>query len=68
MYSSLIIIFNLRQKYPGAVQTSLVFFLIYYLTINFCVNLFDFFWNYMAQGITYRHDADFVSSFSYKSH
>ena len=68
MFFFMIMIFNLRQKYPGAVNTYLAFFLVYYITINFSVNLFDFFYNYMFTGITYRHDADFVSSFSYKSH
>ena len=64
----MIMTLNLRQKYPGAMNTYLAFFVVYYITINFSVNLFDFFYNYCMQGITYRHDADFVSSFSYKSH
>ena len=46
----------------------MAFFLVYYLTLNFSVNMFDLCWNHLFKGISYSHDEDFVSSFSYKSH
>lgn len=66
--SSLILMFNLRQRHPDAVNTFLVFLVVYYLMINLCVNSFDLCWNYAYKGLSYRRDADFTSSFSYKTH
>lgn len=68
LLSGLVLAFNLRQKYEGAVGTFMAFFLVYYLTLNFSVNMFDLCWNHLFKGISYSHDEDFVSSFSYKSH
>lgn len=68
LFLTLIVLMNVRQKQPGLVNTALAFFALYYTTLNFSVNLFDFCYNFMFQGLSYRHDNDFVSSFSYKSH
>ena len=65
---ALIIVFNIRQKYHDAVNTFLAFFMSYYFMLNFCVNSFDLCWNYAYKGISYHRDADFTSSFSYKTH
>ena len=65
---SLVLAFNLRQKYPSTVTLTMSFFLMYYLALNSCVNMFDLVWNYAFQGITYQQDSDFVTSFSYKTH
>ena len=50
----------LRKRYPELLNTTLAYFVFYYLTINTCVNTFDFFKNFVFEGITYRHDDDFV--------
>lgn len=59
---------TLRQKFHLHLNVALAYFIVYYFVINSCVNTFDFFKNYVFMGITYRHDDDFVSSFSYKTH
>ena len=64
----MIMVLNFRQKYTNACHTLLAFFVIYYFTINFWVNCFDLCWNHLFQGILYKHDEDFVYSFSYKVH
>ena len=68
IYLGMILFFNLRQKYTNAVQITMAFFLLYYFSMNFCLNFFDLIWNFCLKGIKYKHDDDFVSSFSYKSH
>ena len=68
IYLGLLLLFNLRQKNTSDVQVTASLFFFYYFTTNFLLNLFDLVWNYMIKGMTYRHDDDFVSSFSYKTH
>ena len=65
---SIILVLNLRQKFPSTLNVTLAFFLFYYLALNICVNMFDLVWNFALQGIAYQYDDDFVSSFSYKTH
>ena len=64
----LMLIFNIRQKYTSSMNPFLTFLMVFYVSLNFWVNLFDLFWNYLLQNITYRQDDDFVHSFSYKIH
>jgi hypothetical protein len=68
LLTSVISVFNLQQKFPGTLNVAIAFLVIYYLTMNICVNIFDLVWNFMLQGASYQHDDDFVSSFSYKTH
>ena len=68
IYLGLILLFNLRQKHGKDIEITVSFFLVYYLLTNLLLNLFDLVWNFMIMGISYRHDDDFVSSFSYKTH
>lgn len=68
LLSSVITVLALRKKHPQLMNVALAYFVLYYLSINLCVNTFDFFKNFVFEGITYRHDDDFVSSFSYKTH
>ena len=66
--SSLILLLNIRQKFQGAINTFLAFFVSYYFSLNLLVNTFDILWNHAYKGFTYRRDDDFTSSFSYKTH
>ena len=68
LFFALILILNLRQKYSATFQIALTFFAFYYLIMNFALNMFDFCWNYLLKGVSYKFDDDFVSSFSYKTH
>ena len=68
LYLGMILLFHLRHKQPTTVHLTTFFFLLYYISVNFTLNLFDFFWNYLLKEIQYRHDDDFVASFSYKTH
>ena len=60
LLSVVIGVLALRKRYPELLNTTLAYFVFYYLTINTCVNTFDFFKNFVFEGITYRHDDDFV--------
>ena len=68
LLTSVISVLNLRQKFPGTLNVAIAFLVFYYLALNICVNTFDLVWNFMLQGVSYQHDDDFVSSFSYKTH
>ena len=58
----------LRNLRPDVMNLTIVFFIIYYTTLNLLVNSTDFFWNYAIWDVFYYHDEDFVTSFSYKIH
>lgn len=68
LFLALILLLNLRQKYSTTFQLALTFFVFYYLITNFALNMFDFCWNYLLKGVSYKFDDDFVSAFSYKTH
>jgi len=68
LLTSLILVFNLRQRMPASMNTFLAYFVTYYTVLNFSVNFFDVCWNNAYRGLSYRRDSDFTSSFSYKSH
>ena len=57
-----------RNLKPELMNLMIIFFMVYYTTLNFMVNSMDFIVSNQMFGINYYHDDDFVSSFSFKTH
>lgn len=58
----------IRRNHGNALNMPMFFFVIFYSTLNLSVNFWDLVVNYLWRGISYKHDMDFVESFSYKVH
>ena len=57
-----------RNLKPDVTNLTLGFFVFYYFTLNFWVNVIDLLCNNLLLSTNYYHDEDFMSSFSFKSH
>ena len=68
IYTVLIGLLWLRNKYSSFVTPLLMFYTSYYCSINCLVNSVDFFYNNLFMGLTYYNDEAFLHSFSYKVH
>jgi hypothetical protein len=72
LFLSLILLSNLRYKFSRLLTPWVIFFVVFYLILNFWANLIDFIWNQVFKGMIeakhYYHDDDMADSFSFKVH
>ena len=66
--ATIILAFHARRRLQGPMNLFLIFFIGYYVILNFSVNSFDLVWNFVTKNVTYKPDDDFTSSFSYRVH
>jgi ABC-type multidrug transport system permease subunit len=67
----LILVFNMRSRFSATMTPALIFFCVFYFTINFCTNVIDWAYKNLLRELEirkYYHDDDMSKSFSYKLH